>query len=315
MQPRDLELLGNSSLLKGIDLEVLWESLKPCQVIEIPEGTILLSPERENDNVYMVLSGKLRVHLGDVSLPPFTHIEAGDCAGEMSIIDGKRVSAHVIAAGKCRLLVMPESVLWTLVNTSHGVARNLLYILAGRMRSDNDALLTSFRKQVEFEQVANVDGLTGLCNRRWMSQAFPRVIRRCAVGGQNLVLIMLDIDHFKTFNDSYGHLAGDTALCHVAEQLTRNLRPTDLIARYGGEEFSVLLPDTDMSVGMIVAERLRNEIFRLQLPPSQDQPLPSVAISLGLAQLRPGDTLESLIACADGALYRAKNKGRNCVSD
>lgn len=315
MQPRDLELLGNSSLLKGIDLEVLWEALKSCQTIEIPEGTILLSPERENDNVYLLLSGKLRVHLGDINLPAFTHIEAGDCAGEMSIIDGKRVSAHVIAAEKCRLLVMPESTLWTLINTSHGVARNLLYILAGRMRSDNDLLLSSFKRQQEFEQVANVDGLTGLCNRRWMNQAFPRVIKRCTMASQSLVLIMLDIDHFKDFNDAYGHLAGDTALCHVAEHLARCIRPTDLMARYGGEEFSVLLPDTDMSVGMMVAERLRHEASRLQLPPSQDQRLPSVTISLGLSQLRSGDTLESLIASADGALYRAKNKGRNCVSD
>lgn len=315
MQPHDLDLLGKSSLLKGVDLEVLWESLNFCEIIEIPEETMLISPEKENDNVYLVLSGKLRVHLGDLNLAPFTHIEAGDCAGELSIIEGKRVAVYVVAAEKCRLLVMPESILWTLVNSSHGVARNLLYILAGRMRSDNDALLTGFKRQQEFDQVANVDGLTGLCNRRWMGQAFPRVIRRCGMGGQSLALIMLDIDHFSNFNDAYGHLAGDTVLCHVAEHLTRILRPTDIIARYGGAKFSVLLPDTDMNVGMIVAERLRDEISRLQLPPSQGKHLPPVTVSLGLAQLRPGDTLESLIASADGALYRAKNKGRNCVSD
>ena len=124
---------------------------------------------------------------------------------------------------------------------------------------------------------------------------------------------MLDIDYFKQYNDKYGHLAGDRVLMSVGEAADAPLRTNDLFARYGGEEFSALLPETAMAQALIVAERLRERISSTEPGILAGVQLPKVTVSIGVAEYRPGYTLETLVAAADLAMYRAKNNGRNCV--
>ena len=128
-------------------------------------------------------------------------------------------------------------------------------------------------------------------------------------------VLMLDVDHFKRFNDEHGHQAGDQALRALGQSLTGHLRPNDVAARYGGEEFLVVLADTRFEAAWIIAERLREAMAGHSLLKADGTPLPSITISLGLAQLNPEQSAESLIARADAALYRAKKGGRNRVSD
>ncbi|HAJ75565.1 MAG TPA: hypothetical protein DCM64_03830 [Gammaproteobacteria bacterium] len=122
---------------------------------------------------------------------------------------------------------------------------------------------------------------------------------------------MIDIDHFKKFNDNYGHAVGDDALCIVAETLVKSVRPNDLVVRYGGEEFCVLLPETDLQSGTGAGERLRKAMHSTELCDSSGKPIPGITISAGLAERRAGENADDMLKRADQALYMAKTQGRD----
>jgi diguanylate cyclase len=163
------------------------------------------------------------------------------------------------------------------------------------------------------------DPLTMLSNRKHFDQALVQAIADANANNTPLALVMADVDAFKKFNDSYGHLIGDQVLRLVALALKHNVKGQDLAARYGGEEFAVILPNTTLHQGMTVAEHIRRGVMARELMKrSTGEKLGHVTMSLGVAALRPGDTPQSLIERADNCLYAAKNNGRNrvvCESD
>ena len=122
---------------------------------------------------------------------------------------------------------------------------------------------------------------------------------------------MVDVDHFKRFNDQHGHQAGDFVLFAVAEVLRARLRPTDLVGRYGGEEFTIVLPGTDVAGARVASERVRRAVEELELALPDGRPLPKVSVSLGIAEAGAETTVAELFEQADQALYRAKANGRN----
>jgi len=166
-------------------------------------------------------------------------------------------------------------------------------------------------------KLAATDGLTGLGNRRSFEQGLHREWSRHLRSGNPLSLVLLDIDHFKAFNDRYGHLAGDDCLRAVARTLPLVVkRGTDVVARYGGEEFACLMPDTDAASAAALAEELRDAIAGLGIEHRASTVAPCVTASLGVASVDgefDGDPT-SLVAAADAALYRAKEAGRNRVA-
>jgi diguanylate cyclase (GGDEF)-like protein len=157
-------------------------------------------------------------------------------------------------------------------------------------------------------RLARTDALTGLANRRTLDETFAREIARAERLGGDLSVAFADLDHFKSINDRYGHIAGDEVLARAAAVFKSQSRPYDLAARYGGEEFILVLPGTSAGDAVAIAERIRQEIADLQVPGG-----PQITISLGVAGWMPGETPEELIARADAALYQAKNAGRNRV--
>lgn len=161
-------------------------------------------------------------------------------------------------------------------------------------------------------RLATTDAVTGLYNRHYMTHHLASMIARARAGSRPVALIMVDIDHFKRINDSWGHAAGDKALRVVADRLAANVRGVDLSARYGGEEFVVVMPDTDLSSATAVAERLRSSIADDPVI-AGEQVLP-VTISIGVAVLKDDDEDGmALLSRADHALYAAKRGGRNRV--
>ncbi|MSM39537.1 MAG: diguanylate cyclase [Geobacter sp.] len=173
------------------------------------------------------------------------------------------------------------------------------------------------RQRDILERLSLMDGLTGLPNRRAFDECFDREWRRAWRKGWDLSLIMLDIDYFKAYNDTYGHIAGDDCLKRIGSALAATLgRGGDFIARYGGEEFICVLPNTDTAGATAMGEKLRTMVEELQIPHQTSSISPSVTISLGVAHVTPdkGVTPESLVEQADAMLYRAKRDGRNRVA-
>ena len=162
-------------------------------------------------------------------------------------------------------------------------------------------------------EMAITDALTGLHNRRYMETHVGSLVEQAAARGKPLTILVLDIDYFKSINDTHGHDAGDDVLREFAVRIRKSIRGIDLACRYGGEEFVVVMPETDMAVATVVAERLRRRIasepFRIQ----QGGRLVEVTISIGIAALGRDDTAASVLKRADQALYRAKRDGRNRV--
>jgi len=162
------------------------------------------------------------------------------------------------------------------------------------------------------------DGLTGIANRRHFDVAMEKEHRRAKRGGTPLSLLMIDIDHFKAYNDHYGHQKGDQCLIQVAAALAGILkRPCDLMARYGGEEFAMILPETDVDQALLMAEAIRARTQQLAIPHERTTDASQlVTVSIGIATQKAEATVEidALIGAADRALYQAKRNGRNRVA-
>lgn len=161
---------------------------------------------------------------------------------------------------------------------------------------------------------ATTDSLTDIANRKAFDARLAECVAAAEAEKKPLVLMMLDIDHFKKFNDTYGHPTGDQVLRLVARTLVGNIKGHDTAARYGGEEFAVILPETPLKAGLTVAESLRRAIETREIVmKSTNKTLGAITISAGIAELRPGEEPATFIERADAALYEAKNTGRNRV--
>ncbi|MDD5223220.1 MAG: diguanylate cyclase [bacterium] len=176
----------------------------------------------------------------------------------------------------------------------------------------------ALKKQADLlEQLSHVDALTQIANRRCFDKMFEQEWRRETRDRKSLSVLLIDIDHFKEYNDHYGHGAGDECLCRVASCLARSVaRSGDLVARYGGEEFVVLLPDTDAKAAMGIAERMCSGIRALNIPHAYSSAAPCLTVSIGCATTDPAgaDSPQRLTETADRMLYRSKAAGRNRVT-
>jgi two-component system chemotaxis family response regulator WspR len=182
------------------------------------------------------------------------------------------------------------------------------------------ALAESQQKLVEtnreLERLTNVDGLTGLSSRRYFNQRMEAEWKRAVRAHEPLSMLMIDVDHFKQYNDTYGHLPGDDVLKRVARAIEQGCkRSTDLAARYGGEEFAVILPITPLEDLQVVAERMCRSVEALNIPHGTSNVAPCVTVSVGGATAMPERTgsIFALVDAADKALYAAKRTGKNRV--
>lgn len=193
-----------------------------------------------------------------------------------------------------------------------------------KFTDENEALLAMIGNQVSVAvlnaqlyqktlDLAQHDGLTGLANRRHLMERLNQEMERSERYQTSLSVIMLDLDKFKSFNDSYGHVKGDELLKAFSAMVKKAVRSTDIAGRYGGEEFCVVLPNTSVKGAQVIAERIRAAMEALRIPLEEGQPPVGRTASIGVAEFSAGDTIEKLLSHADAALYQAKEGGRNRV--
>jgi two-component system cell cycle response regulator len=243
-------------------------------------------------------------------------------------IDGLRLCSHLRSLERTRLLpilviVDPDDNVRLLRGLDLGVNDYLVRPI------DRNEMLARVRTQVRRKrfderlrdnvqatiEMAVTDGLTGLHNRRYLERHLTTLVQQAAARDKPLSVLVLDIDHFKAINDSYGHAVGDEVLREFSRRVRKTVRGIDLACRMGGEEFVIAMPDTDAALALVVAERLRHRIAteRFSIPDSNENI--DVTVSIGIASLHSSaDTPDPLIKRADGAMYRAKKSGRNRIA-
>lgn len=311
--PEIFKVLEIAPLFRGIPSELLAKSLSRAKIRTLNSGEILLVSGQVNNTIYIILSGRLSVQSRDSDVEPIAMLGEGECVGETSILGDGHVSAYVIAATDCNLLAIDHNALWDMIDRSHVAAHNMLSILSKRIRLTDQIMAENLEHQHGFSGISVVDELTGLYNRHWVHERFERCLKRSVLSNKPSCLMMLEMDQFKTFSDSYGQLGSDQALRNIAHNMMSCLRPDDQAGHYLGEQFAIFLPDTSLFNASIVAERLRSTISQSMVVLPSGDALPSISISLGISQMRPVDTLISLFARAEEALQRAKEGGGNCV--
>jgi diguanylate cyclase (GGDEF)-like protein len=303
--------LAQTELLRGVPEAFLRLLIQDTSLRELEAGEMLLTPERDNYHVYLLLSGALTVHFVSPDSPEIRVVTPGFSVGELSVIDGCRPTAYVVAREASRVFAVARDRVLGLIGGSCPLSLNLLTIMTHLIKSNTECIVQS-RAQIDtLTSHANLDGLTGLYNRRWLVHSLPRLMET----GHPLCVLVLDVDHFKRYNDGHGHPAGDLALKALSQVLKNTVRPYDFVIRYGGEEFLALLPSTPREEGLKIAERIRHNTEIQAITQSGGDPLPGITLSIGLAMNAPGLTPEALIQLADAQLYQAKQSGRNRVCD
>jgi diguanylate cyclase len=188
------------------------------------------------------------------------------------------------------------------------------YALEARLKASKHEI-SQLQQNLEVVRTESLtDPLTTLANRKFFDLALENAMAECVKSGEPVSLMMTDIDHFKKFNDTYGHQTGDQVLRLVAQTVRQTVKGQDIAARYGGEEFAVVLPRTALKPALTVADHIRYAVMGKNLMKrSTGAQLGRITISIGVAAMRAGDTAQSLIERADAGLYAAKRNGRNRV--
>lgn len=315
------EALG---LISAADVEVLDPVLSRCHCISAAAGDIILKNNTANTVAYILLKGRLEVTLDPGQASAIAEILPGELVGEVSALIGKQTSAWVEAAEPSELVELERGTLLTMARTSHHFSYGLLQSVCNRLYSSNRAALKSEQESLQNLKRSMTDQLTGLKNRTWLDTNMPEILEHLTRRDSGLYLFMIDLDHFKRINDTWGHAGGDQVLREVAQTLVHTLRPSDHLVRMGGEEILALADNiADADAAATVAERLRVAVERLcvnhdnsaQDGAEGDAETTAIRVttSIGWSRFEPGESLETVMARADQAVYRAKGAGRNRV--
>jgi diguanylate cyclase (GGDEF)-like protein len=306
--------LERFELLRHLGPEQLQELIRRGRVAELAAGEPLMTAGQLNHRLYLVLEGRVQLFLHSVDGDPTLTVHGGETIGEDSILDQRAILGHVIAAERCRVLVVSEESFWNLLGSSHTFALNLLLKLSERLRSSSEAMTRSAALRDRFERAALFDPLTNVNNRRWLETALPRIAERHAMESQALALAIVEIDGFDAMVQRFGPDFGDRLLTACAILLRGRLRPTDQIARYRRASFAVILPSTELDDAEQVAERMRSLLQGLKPCGAVPAELPLITVSVGIAGLDPAQTAAALQSRAEAALHRAQQLGPGQVA-
>lgn len=311
--------------------------LRAAEPVRFPAGALLCEEGTLGDRTFLLRRGEVEVFKTSRGRArTLGHLGRGDVLGEMALFGQRRRTASARAVGPVRALVLGSEKMRELLESHAQLSYRLLEMMTQRLRSVQQDLLDDLTAKVDeleeanaylearvaertrelqesneaLERLAIKDDLTGCANRRSLMEQLERWCR----SERPLGVVLLDLDHFKEYNDRNGHLLGDELLRRFAQVVQAQLRPGDVMARYGGEEFVLLLHGATPDIARQVAERVRSRVEEAAFPEGAGQPLGRVTVTAGVACL-PGDgaTPEDILEKADQRLYRGKRGGRNRV--
>jgi len=273
---------------------------------EFQAGQVLFHEDGAGDSAYIILSGMLAVVVGDFSAPIVLGCRKKEQSiGEMALLEDSPRSASIVALEPVRLMEISRQNFQILLKESVTFSQGILRLLSMRLREASLAFESATVEKIK-------DPLTGLYNRRYMEIMLTHELQRAERSGYQVSLIMMDIDHFKKLNDTYGHPAGDEVLRSLADLMKSQIRRADVACRYGGEEFLIILPESSIEIASERAELLRSTFAELQVE-YEGQTMQG-KLSLGVAVFPDhAATPKQLVQIADKALYQAKTGGRNRV--
>lgn len=296
-------------LLKGVDIGSIKSFLQACPVRMLKPGEIVVRAGDSCPVLYLVLSGQLRVQDPSASVPDST-ISPGDCLGEMFLLQNTIVAWTISAVQPTRLLVVDVNTAWRLVDVSHVIARNMIGVLAERLRGGVMGGAPAELRAAQCRYAA-LDHGTGLHNRAWLESVLPRQVARSAMSNMSLSLLLLEIDRFADYKAQFGADAAERARYAVAQTLINNVRPTDLVACYGPASFAIVLADADVRGARVASERVREAVAEAVILTSDESTLPSITVSIGAASLQFDAGPAELLRTADVALQEALGAGGN----
>jgi diguanylate cyclase (GGDEF)-like protein len=308
---RQLSTLSRLGLFGAVDLEQCSGLLVKCQSRSLNPGEMLLYKDQDNHSMYVIVDGHLGMHLQEDTSAVVT-LNPGDTVGEMSVIGGQPTSAFVIAQSKCKVLEIPEALLWEFVSSDLNFAKNLMKLFVRRMLDLNRLLYQRLHEEARNKIKADKDQATGLYNKQWMKETLPYEMTRCSMRNRSLSVMILKIDRYDNFIHSYGSYTANKIFLAIANAVQIQLRGMDMAIKYDEGCIALLLIGTDESQSENVAKRIHTAVNQLVMG---DQKLnEKFTLSVGVAEMAEEDYADLLIARTQAALDRAISEGGNQTS-
>jgi diguanylate cyclase (GGDEF)-like protein len=305
------------SLLDDGEIERIMDILR---IINVDESQALFRQGDEGHELYIVRSGSIRVSISlhDGREKDITQFSPGDFFGEMSIFENAPRSATCYAVVPSSLYALMGRDFYRLMKDSPSLATKIMFrmsnITTRRLRSTGEFLTDMVVWGQRASRRAITDELTGVYNRHFLDDALENQVRRAREAGAQLSVVMVDLDHFRSINDKYGHDVGDAVLLQAVRVFKKHLRERDILARYGGDEFTIVMPQTGSQKAKDIALKVREEMEQLATLQHLPGNLNRVTTSQGVAAFpEHAKDLAELMKRADEALYMAKERGRNRV--
>jgi len=305
------------SLLNDSEIESIIDFLR---IIHVEESEPLFRQGDEGHELFIVRTGSIRVSIAlhDGREKDITQFSPGDFFGEMSIFENAPRSATCYAVEPSSLYALRGRDFYRLMEDSPSLATKIMFrmsnITTRRLRSTGEFLTDMVVWGKEARKRAITDELTGVYNRHFLDDALENQLHRAREGGGPLSVVMVDLDHFRSINDEYGHEVGDNLLLQAVQVFKKHLRDGDILARYGGDEFTIIMPRTGSEKARLIAQMVREDMERLKSLQHLGGGVNRVTTSQGIAAFPAhAKDLDALMKRADEALYMAKERGRNRV--
>ena len=308
---RQLSTLSRLGLFGAVDLEQCSGLLAKCNSKTFKPGELLLYKDQENCSMYVIIDGHLGMHLHE-DAPAVVTLNPGDTVGEMSVIGEQPVSAFVKAQTKCKVLEIPEKLLWEFVSSDVNFARNLMKLFVKRMLDLNRLVYQRIQEEERSNLKADKDEFTGMYTKQWLKETLPYEMTRCTMRNRTLTMMMLEVDRFQNLIEIYGQYTAYKIFQAIANAIQIELRGMDMAVKFSDGCIALLLIGTDVAQAENVAKRIHRAVDQVVL--NDIKVNENFSVSIGVAEMAAEDYADLLIARTQAALARALSEGGNQTS-